>query len=414
MRRYGGAAIPMQQSLTDLTGVTYLVGSADIAANMQNLSALTPFDGRIVDFLNGLSKTLMMDREAKAFPDVVTFAFWIRSASTKKLKQRYDRVDGLVRLGRGTAFHIAPSNVPVNYAYSLAAGLLAGNANIVRVPSKDFPQVDIINRALQRTLNMPEHMEMKGRICLVRYGRDRATNDTLSALADTRIIWGGDATIAELRRSPLPPRASEITFADRFSMSVIDADSYMVREDKGRIAEDFYNDTYLTDQNACTSPRIVIWMGSRREEAKATFWGKLYQLVRSKYMFQPIQAVNKLTSAYLAAVSQDGVRVEKHGDNLLVRVHIPRLTDSVMDLKDNSGYFFEYDCGDILELKMLCNDSRCQTIAYLGDRKMFLPLLSAGVRGIDRIVPIGKTMDFDLIWDGYDLVSRLTRVVAIV
>ena len=403
----------MRQSLLDLTGVTYLVGSADIAGAMPSVPALPPFDGRILDFLNGVSKALMADREAKTYPDVVTFAFWIRSASTKKLKERFCREDGTVRLGRGTAFHIAPSNVPVNYAYSLAAGLLTGNANIVRVPSKDFPQVGIIDRALQSALGMPEHAGMKRRICLVRYGRDRAVNDALSAMADTRVIWGGDATIAELRRSPLPPRGSEVTFADRFSLAVIDAGSYLAREDKGRIAEDFYNDTYLTDQNACTSPRMVIWTGSRREEAKAAFWGELHKLVRAKYTFQPIQGVNKLTSAYLAAVSQEGVRVEEHGDNLLVRVHIPKLTDSIMDLKDNSGYFFEYDCDDILELKTLCDDSRCQTVAYLGDKEMFRPLLASGVRGIDRIVPIGKTMDFDLIWDGYDLVSRLTRTVAI-
>ena len=42
---------------------------------------------------------------------------------------------------------------------------------------------------------------------------------------------------------------------------------------------------------------------------------------------------------------------------------------------------------------------------------MFTPLLESGVKGIDRIVPIGHTMDFDLLWDGYDLVSQMTRVI---
>ena len=403
----------MRQNLHDLNGVTYLVGSANIADFMPGVPALPPFDVRILDFLNVVAKALLADREAKAYPDVVTYAFWIRSASTKKLKERFGGDDGAVRLGRGVAFHIAPSNVPVNYAYSLAAGLLTGNANIVRVPSKDFPQVSIINRAIDAVLAMPEHEEMKKRVCLVRYGRDRAVNDAFSAMADTRIIWGGDATIAEVRKSPLPPRGSEVTFADRFSLAVIDADKYLAREDKGNIAQDFYNDTYLTDQNACTSPRMVIWTGSQKEEAKAVFWEMLHGLVRAKYTFQPIQGVNKLTSGYLAAVSREGVRVESHEDNLLVRVRVPALDDGTMDLKDNSGYFFEYDCDDILELKPLCNDNRCQTVSYIGDKEMFHPLLASGVRGIDRIVPIGKTMDFDLIWDGYDLVSRLTRTVAI-
>ena len=34
--------------------------------------------------------------------------------------------------------------------------------------------------------------------------------------------------------------------------------------------------------------------------------------------------------------------------------------------------------------------------------------------GIDRIVPIGRTMDFSLIWDGYNMINSLSRIVEIV
>ena len=87
------------------------------------------------------------------------------------------------------------------------------------------------------------------------------------------------------------------------------------------------------------------------------------------------------------------------------------ITDYLMDFRDNSGYFYEYDCKDILDLVPLCNDKRCQTIAYIGDSKIILPLIQSGVKGIDRVVPMGKTMDFDLIWDGYNLPSLLTRTI---
>ena len=39
------------------------------------------------------------------------------------LKKEYKKDESL-RLGRGIIFHIAPSNVPINFAYSLVAGLL--------------------------------------------------------------------------------------------------------------------------------------------------------------------------------------------------------------------------------------------------------------------------------------------------
>lgn len=401
----------MQRSSEVLNKVEFLTGSAEIAADLPRVPALPPFDDRIVDFLSGVSGILREDPRSKAYPDVVTFGFWIRKGSVLKLKEQFERKDRFVRLGKGAVFHIAPSNVPVNFAYSLVSGLLTGNANVVRVPSKDFPQVGIITDAFRGALEAYE--EIKPYLICVRYGRDKEINDLFSSIADMRVVWGGDQTIAELRESPLPPRSGEITFADRYSLAVIDADSYLQIEDKRRVAKDFYNDTFFSDQNACTSPRVVVWTGGRIEEAKEVFWGMEHELVKKNYAFQPIQGVNKLTSSCLIAAAESGVRVEAHGDNLIVRVRVPEITESLMDYRDNSGYFYEYDCADILDLVPLCNDKRCQTIGYIGDSGMLLPLIRSGVKGIDRVVPVGHTMDFDLIWDGYDLPALLTRTVVV-
>ena len=394
-----------------LNHITYLIGSAEIARNMAFVPAMEPFDEEIIDFLNDVSRKIMGMKEAKAYPDVITLGFWMRKSSVLSLKKRFQKNDGNLHMGRGLAFHVAPSNVPINYAYSLVAGLLTGNANIVRVPSKDFPQVGIINKAIRESLS--KFNGVKDYICLVRYERNREINDCLSAMADTRIVWGGDRTIAELRESPLAPRAEEITFADRYSLAVIDSDVYLKLGNSKKTAEDFYNDTYLTDQNACTSPRMVVWLGSRKEEAKREFWSALHEVVREKYEFQPIMGIHKLTSSYLLATAQPGVKIESREDNYIVRVKITEITDSLMEWKDNSGYFFEYDCNDILELKKLCDNTHCQTIGFMGEHEKILPLLKSGIKGIDRIVPIGKTMDFDLIWDGYDLSERLTRTITI-
>lgn len=398
----------MQLNSDVLNRVTYLTGSADIAAILSEVRAKVPFDDEIVDFLNDISKELMGDRSAKAYSDVVTLGFWIRKGSILKLKERFEKNDGM-HLGKGVAFHIAPSNVPVNFAYSFVAGLLCGNANIVRVPSKEFPQVGIICNAINKVLD--KHEAMKGYVLCVRYDRDKEINDFFSSVADVRVVWGGDQTIAELRKSPLPPRSGEITFADRYSLAVIDSGSYLSIDNKSKVAEDFYNDTFFSDQNACTSPRLIVWTGNKIEEAKKLFWEEEHKLVEKKYTFQAIQGVNKLTQSYLIAVAEPGVKVENHSDNLIIRVSIPQITDYLMNFRDNSGYFYEYDCKDIMNLTPLCNDKRCQTIGYIGDNQVIMPLIQSGIKGIDRIVPIGKTMDFDLIWDGYNLPSLMTRTV---
>ena len=34
--------------------------------------------------------------------------------------------------------------------------------------------------------------------------------------------------------------------------------------------------------------------------------------------------------------------------------------------------------------------------------------------GVDRIVPIGRTMDFALVWDGVDLIRTMSRAITAV
>lgn len=400
-----------------LDKISYMAGDSNVVRNFANIVPKKPFADDILDFVNDISKELMHSPEAKAFPDVATLGFWLRKSSVLSLKERFLSNENIFRMGRGTAFHIAPSNVPVNYAYSFFTGLLCGNANVVRIPSKEFPQVEIINRAISRALE--GHPDIRPYIALVRYERNKEVNDALSALCDVRVVWGGDATIAELRKSPLPPRAEEITFADRYSLAVIDSDEYvrLIENDtdnkgKNRIASDFYNDTYLTDQNACTSPRAVVWTGSVKEKAKDIFWDSLLALVKKKYYFQPIQSVDKISVEYMASASGLGIMKQNSGkENCLVRVQVSELSPGLMDYRGNSGYFYEYDCDDIMNIREFCNNTHCQTIGLLGGKDVIAPLLDSGLRGVDRVVPIGHTLDFDLIWDGYNLVEKFTRTI---
>lgn len=397
--------------------IQYLVGDTSVIQRMADIAPMEPFAENVTDFLEELSRIFMTDKRCRLYPDIVTLGFWLRKSSVNGLKKRYLKEDSSnIRTGRGTVFHIAPSNVPVNFAYSLFTGLLGGNANIVRVPSKLFPQVELICDIIKEVLK--RYAELCPYLALIRYERDSQINTWLSSLCDVRIIWGGDQTIRELRRSEIPPRATEITFSDRYSLAVIDADRYLESQDKKRIAQDFYNDTYLSDQNACTSPRVVVWYGEQKDQAKKEFWNNLHTLVTDRYPIQAVQSVDKLVMACMAAtadLTEDTAKMQvlPHTDNLLVRVTVDRLTPQWMEYRGNSGYFYEYDCSDLLELREFCNDTRCQTIGYFGQTEDLKPLLQSGIRGIDRVIPIGHTMDFDLVWDGYCLLERVTRTTAV-
>ena len=273
------------------------MGDKSFFDRCENNNVRRIFDDVVIDYLDTVSKILLSDNEAKRYPDIITFAFWIRKASLNKYKMNYKTKSGQKVIGRGIVFHVAPSNVAINFAYSLVAGLVAGNINIVRIPSKDFPQTDIVVRALKKAT--ADFSEIRDCICLVKYGHDSKINDSLSWMSDVRVIWGGDDTIATFRSSPLRPRSTEILFANRFSLAVIDSDRYLEDENKGKIALDFYNDTYLMDQNACSSPKIVIWVGKKISKAKDVFWNELHKVVSAKYEFQQIQGVDKYLSALL-------------------------------------------------------------------------------------------------------------------
>lgn len=164
-----------------------------------------------------------------------------------------------LRLGRGVLFHIAPSNVPINFGYSLVAGLLSGNINIVRVSSKQFPQVDLIIKHLHEILKSELYDEVASRIVLVRYDRTSDANAYFSSIANVRVIWGGDTTIATIRQSALPARSFDVCFADRYSIAAINPTAIISATDveMKRLAEAFYNDTYLFDQNACSAPHTI-------------------------------------------------------------------------------------------------------------------------------------------------------------
>ncbi len=396
-----------------LKKIDFLIGSEEIIYDIPKVPVREPFGDDICEFMNLVSKIIMKDPKSKEYPDVITLGFWLRKASVMQMKERYGFSDKNVHIGRGVIFHIAPSNVAVNFAYSLFTGLLSGNKNIVRVPSKKFPQIDIIVKSIKEALDIKP--DFAAYIVLVRYERDKEINDLLSSVCDVRVIWGGDSTIAELRRSPLNPRATEITFADRFSFSVIDSDAYMeMIEKKEFIAKDFFNDTYLTDQNACTSPRLVVWTGNKKESAKSYFWSCLSKLLEKEYELQPIMAVNKLNSSYLAAINKNDISICKVENNLITRVKLGSVSSDIIDMRESCGYFFEYDTDDLADLKELCCDNRVQTVSVLGDGIDLSMLFKKGINGIDRIVPIGHTMDFDLIWDGYNLVERMTRTVAVI
>lgn len=413
MPNYEGAVIPMQNNFKSIEFLKQIT-TPDYDSFLK-LPPMTPFSEDIIDYLNALSKEINKDPRLRQYPDVATFSFFCRKANVVQLKNKFYR-DGIIKLGRGIVFHIAPSNVPVNFAFSLVTGLLSGNSNIVKVPSKKFDQISIIIDAINKLTKVPQYSNISNRIILVRYDRTNDFTKRFSLNCDVRVIWGGDETISQVRSNAIPPRAFDLTFADRYSICAINADKFIKESKPETIATGFYNDTFLFDQNACTSPHLVVWFGSNEnvEMAKNIFWDKIHFLAKDRYEIQPVSAIDKLTSYYNQAIQMKNISLATKKDNLIWRVNLAELTDDIDQFRCSSGYFSEYHASSIFDLSKIIN-RKYQTLAYYGFSKEEMTKFIDHIKpqGIDRIVPIGKTMDFSLIWDGYNIIDSLSRNVEI-
>lgn len=411
MRKSADVVIPMQLN----SDYSLLFSGQPDWATFTEFSSDVPFSEGVMSFLNALSTSLMRDRQCRTYPDVITFAYFCRKANLLKLKSEYTRTSEM-RLGRGILFHIAPSNVPINFAYSLVAGLLAGNANIVRVSSKPFTQVDLIIKHIQELAAQLEYKEISSRIVLVRYHHASQATADFSSMADVRIIWGGDATIRSIRENPLPARSFDVCFADRYSIAVLKPGAVLAATNAqiDRLAEAFYNDTYLFDQNACSAPHAIFWLAEDGlSEAKTRFWGAVHRYAVAKYALQPVMSVDKLTAMYREA-AKVGSKFVTMPDNVVTRVELTQLPRNIDEFRCACGYFSEITIMELDEIASVVT-KKYQTLAYYGIEREHLVNLVAKNRlhGLDRIVPMGETTAFSLTWDGYNLIDTLSRICSI-
>ena len=279
--------------------MTLLAGTAEPES-----TPWAPFDPRAVDFLADLSAELRRDPATRRREAEAALAFWCRPAHLEELARRH--AAPLPRLGRGLVFHLAPANVPALFTYTLATGLLSGNANVVRLSSRRAEGEAALLAVLRRVLDRPEHAAVRARTGLITYSRDSRITAAWCARCDARVVWGGDDTVAAVRAMPMPPHAVELCFPDRWSLAVLSrrAVSELDEDGMAELARRFYNDTYQMDQNACSSPQLVLWLEDGGEETcRSRWWEAVAAQAARRYPFGPFQTARKLERLCLSAMT---------------------------------------------------------------------------------------------------------------
>jgi hypothetical protein len=378
---------------------------------------LLPFADETIQFISKLSETILQDHGYRKYPDLIALAFWFRPAQLNKLKSEFERQRAnRIWLARGRTFHIAPSNVDTLFVYSLFLSMLAGNINIVRLSERDSDQQQVLMDLLNKLLQDSEHREIKRRLMIVRYDHDDAITSGLSSHCDVRVLWGGDAAITHLRSIPIPPSAIELAFPDRFSFCILNAEAILSKQRLDQLAQRFYSDAYGFDQMACSSTKLVAWIGSAdtTSQARTRFWTAVDKILSDRdYPLSASQAMDKLAAEYAIAIQASKVQIEKTSSNKICRVYFEDSKEMNRDLHCGSGLFFECRFDSLRDLKRFLS-RKDQTVTSYGisadEWKSFLRMQPGGIH---RVVPIGKALEFSPIWDGFDLLRSFCREVEI-
>lgn len=365
-----------------------------------------------VDALDQISKRVLENSQARQFPDLATFGFFCRRSNVT----RYLRSIGGngYRVGLGTVLHVAPANIPMNFAFSFAMGFLAGNRNLVRVPSKSFPQAELGMEIIESALAEFKDADFTESSIFFRSSRESPRLAELRKVADGLVVWGGDETVQAFRLMPKKPMAREVYFSSRTSACAFRAREVLALNEKGlsSLVRAFYNDTYLVDQNACSSPSAVFWLGCEEEvsRAKARFWPEVASKAVLEAGPESMLGIAKLHDLFHAAASIGSLgRISPTGDILWT-------TEDEVHLQTGLryGFFWEKEIQELSDIGSYCRETE-QTLTYFGFTKEEIEscVFSTLSEYFERACPVGQALDMGFIWDGKDSLPLLSRRIEI-
>ncbi len=164
------------------------------------------------------------------------------------------------------------------------------------------------------------------------------------------------------------------------------------------------------DQNACSSPHLIVWYKTKQKNIE-NFWKMLEKKVNKKYQIDIGNAFKKFESKINNLINVENFSALKSNGNNISRVEIYKLQRNIENLRGKFGQFFEYKTDNMNFLKIV--SKKYQTLSVYGVNKDIImnKILSMNLRGVDRVVDIGKSNSITLLWDGYDVVRSLSRII---
>jgi len=378
---------------------------------------LPVFDPIVVSFFNNLSKSILADSDLNKVAALAALGFWLRKSHINQIIAENQHITNSKKIHSsplGVVFHICPSNVDTMFLYSLAISLLVGNKNILRISQRfSDPLIEKIFELISDNLKKEEFKLLQEYICIVSYGHNNEINEYFSGKADARIIWGGDATINTFKTFATGTRTRDIAFADRISCSIFNTKAFNkeTSETKKELARKFFNDSYTFDQKGCSSPQFIFLLG--KAEDNKIFEKDFYDLLSYFSSHNYNNDIASIASMKLNKLVEDSINEQNVNSvikesNYLYFLNMDQINHDLIH-SCGAGYFYVQQLNEINQIQELIN-KKVQTATYFGlsDNELIQLCDVSNGLGIDRIVPVGSALDFEYIWDGFNLLDELT------
>lgn len=377
------------------------------------LSLAVPFAADRTDLVAAVGAAILK-RKGPISPFVKHFGFWIRNTALQRLAQDHAQRTPPQTLSRprGLVFHLPPKNVETVFLYSWVLSYLAGNANVVRLPQNISPDMCWICDLFLSALREAEDNSQS----LIHYPSDSDLGRLISAQSDARVVWGGDAKIKAFETLPLRNGGKSIWFGDRFSLGVLAGATIATLSDTERqdLANRLFNDVFIFDQMACSSPHVLYVVGSAQDH-----------LVGVKQLLQALadvatrrgeapaagHQIAKMVQGFSSAAA--GFASEVIWQNSALTSAISTADDR-LEQRVGGGFLNVVFLSSLDAINEIIRE-RDQTITHFGFEPNEIQRIAASNTslGVSRWTPAGTALDFDHIWDGYDLLAELTRLVRV-
>ena len=164
---------------------------------------------------------------------------------------------------------------------------------------------------------------------------------------------------------------------------------------------------------ACNSPHCLVWIGKTKNQDKI-FWGDLIEIVKKKYLFDNKKTIDKYLHLFEIILNKKNLQKILVNNNNVKVLKIKNNIKNIEEYRGIYGTFYQLVFENFSNLRNIIN-KKCQTISSFGfNKKDYINLIASNnIRGLDRVVPFGQSMNFTMNWDSYNLVTSLSRVVEI-